>query len=254
MKLLGLIGYPLEHSFSANYFAKKFEKEKITDVEYRNFPLQNIDRMVSLIAEHQDLQGLNVTIPHKETVVPYLNQLHGAAKEIRAVNTIRIVRNGKNTELHGYNTDTYGFEAMILPYLQPHHRHAIILGTGGASKAVAYVLRQKRIMYRFVSRNIEKNFYSLSYKHLTNSLIENHEVLVNTTPVGMYLDKDIFPPIPYNVLSEKHLVVDLIYNPAETSFMQKAREQGATALNGLKMLEEQAAKAWEVWNLKPEGT
>ena len=237
----GLIGYPLSHSFSPAYFKNKFEKEGI-DASYTAFPLPSVSDFPVLLNEHPELIGLNVTIPHKETVIPYLDVLHEDAKAVGAVNCIKI-EGGKTT---GYNTDITGFEKTLRPLLKPHHQQAFILGTGGASKAIAYVLDKLGIEYVKISR--ERKPDTLSYDSLMDEMFATHTLVINTTPLGMYPDVDSCPRIPYDVLNSDHLLYDLVYNPAETKFMRLGKQYGATTKNGLKMLELQAEAAWQIWN------
>lgn len=238
--LYGLIGYPLGHSFSALYFLEKFTQEGI-DAHYELFSLSDINEYPQLLKTHSDLKGLNVTVPYKESVIHYLDTLDETAFKVGAVNTINI-ENGKTT---GYNTDIAGFEKSLAPLLKPWHTRALILGTGGASKAVAYVLRKLKIDYQKVSRN--KLSGSLSYGELKSSLISNHKLIINTTPLGMYPKTDAAPSIAYEAISEEHLAYDLIYNPEETKFLSLCKRHGAQIKNGLEMLHLQADAAWDIW-------
>jgi shikimate dehydrogenase len=245
MNLLGLIGYPLTHSFSVDYFAKKFAKEKIQDYEYRNFPIDNLSKLPVLIDEQPDLTGLNVTIPYKEKIIPYLDELDPTAEKIGAVNTVKIIRDNGKKHLSGYNTDAYGFHHSLTPFLQKKHTGALILGTGGASKAVAYVFDQLGIDYLFVSRTPSKG--QISYREVCLPIISKHLIIVNTSPLGTYPDVDTYPDIPYDLLTPDHLLYDLVYNPPETAFLRFGHEKGTTCINGQKMLELQAEKSWEIW-------
>ncbi len=247
MRLFGLIGYPLSHSFSMKYFNDKFRNENIKDCEYRNFPIDTIEKLPSLVSQNTDLSGLNVTIPYKEKVIEYLDGTDLTAREIGAVNTIKITRSGNRILLTGYNTDAYGFYASITPHLKKSHRKAIILGTGGASKAVAYTLNQLGIIHVFVSRNPAKENH-ISYGDLTGKLINDYTIIVNTSPLGTYPDTDKYPDIPYEYITGRHLLYDLVYNPEMTKFLEKGSEKGAKTINGLMMLHLQAEKAWEIWN------
>ncbi len=247
MRLFGLIGYPLSHSFSAKYFARKFETENIPDTDYRLFPLENITDVTSLIALQPDLQGFNVTIPYKLAILPYLDHISDAAKSVGAVNCVKIDRNESGVELMGYNTDVYGFRESLIPALKPIHKNALVLGTGGAAKAVCYTLNELGITYKLVSRTGGENSV-LQYTQLTENIISDNLLIINTSPVGTFPDIDKCPDIPYHFLTSKHLLFDLIYNPAETKFLRLGREAGATVLNGSKMLELQAEKSWEIWN------
>jgi shikimate dehydrogenase len=245
MNLLGLVGYPLTHSFSVDYFAKKFAREKIRDYEYLNFPIDNISKFPLLLDEQPDLTGLNVTIPYKEKIIPYLNELDPTAAKIGAVNTVKIARDNRKKHLSGYNTDAYGFHHSLTPVLQKKHTGALILGTGGASKAVAYVFDQLGIDFLFVSRTPSKG--QTSYREISLPIISKHLIIVNTSPLGTYPDVDTYPDIPYDLLTPDHILYDLVYNPPETAFLRFGREKGATCINGQKMLELQAEKSWEIW-------
>lgn len=247
MPKFGLIGYPLGHSFSQKYFTEKFKTENIPDTEYLNFPINQIDQFPLLVHNNIDLIGLNATIPYKEKIIPYLNELDDVAAKIGAVNTIKIVRNIGETKLIGYNTDYFGFEQSLKPYLKKHHQKSLILGTGGASKAVAYVFESLGVKYNYVSRNpVSDSIYS--YEQLTSELIQEYHIIVNTSPLGMYPKVDECPSIPYNSLTKDHILYDLIYNPEKTLFLQKGENAGAVVINGLPMLHIQAEKAWEIWN------
>ena len=246
MKTYGLIGYPLSHSFSAGYFKKKFEKENITDSEYKNFEIPSIDLLPEIIKNNPDLIGLNVTIPYKEQVIPFLDELDEAAKEIGAVNTIKIFRNGDKIILKGYNTDVYGFKETLKPLLKNNHQRALILGTGGAAKAVEYVLKNIGLSVLYISRKPE-NDNERGYNELNEIAIKNFPVIVNSSPIGMYPNVDACPDIPYEFITSNNLLYDLIYNPAETLFLKKGKEKGALIQNGLPMLELQAEKAYEIW-------
>jgi len=243
MKQYGLIGYPLSHSFSKGYFAEKFLKENITDANYDVFPLEKIDDFTALYQNKENLIGLNVTIPYKQQVIPFLDELDETSANIGAVNTVKFTQ-GKRI---GYNTDAYGFEMSLKPMLQSHHTNALILGTGGASKAVEYVLKKLGISFQYVSRN--KSDHTISYEQLDEFIIHNSKLIINSTPIGMYPNVDVAPNIPYNAISEKHLLYDLVYNPEETLFLKKGKEKGAQTKNGLEMLYLQAERSWEIWNI-----
>ena len=243
MKLYGLIGFPLTHSFSKKYFTEKFQRENITDSNYENFPLLSLDEFPGLIHSHPELKGLNVTIPYKEQMLKFLDEIDEAAKEIGAVNTIKIA-DGK---LKGFNTDYLGFMQSIIKILEPHHSHALILGTGGSSKAVGYGLKKMGIDFHYVSRNPEQ-LEELNYSELDKDAIRSHKLIINTTPLGMFPDVDQCPPISYEFLTASHLLYDLIYNPEETLFLKKGKEQMAKTENGLEMLQLQAERSWEIWN------
>lgn len=239
--LYGLIGYPLTHSFSPAYFAEKFEKLGIK-ASYRAFPLENIDELPALLAAHSDLKGLNVTIPYKQAVIPYLDELDATATGAGAVNCISIAA-GKRK---GYNTDVLGFLNSLKPLLAPHHTQALILGTGGAARAVAYALGSLGIKYTKVSRLEMAGV--LSYDELTAAVIQEHTLIINTTPLGMYPQIDAAPQIPYEALTSRHLLYDLVYNPLETKFLALGKDHGATIKNGLEMLHLQADASWDIWS------
>jgi len=241
VKQLGLIGYPLSHSFSKKYFAEKFQKENISGYDYDLFPLESIHDLPHLLKLYPNIVGLNVTIPYKEQVLEYLDDIDESAKEIGAVNTIKIV----DKKLIGYNTDVYGFEESLIPVLPKNNPKALILGTGGAAKAVAYVLTKLGITFRYVSRQKRENV--LTYDELNQKSMDNYHILVNTTPLGMYPNIDQAPAIPYDFATDKHLLYDLVYNPEKTLFLNKGLEKGATIINGQEMLILQAEKAWEIW-------
>lgn len=247
MDKYGLIGYPLKHSFSISYFNEKFQSENI-DAEYVNFEIPRIEDFMEVVEENPNLRGLNVTIPYKEQVIPYLDELDKDTAKIGAVNVIKIIPQGKgDVKLVGYNSDIIGFTRSIEPLLQSHHVKALILGTGGASKAVFHGLANLGIEATFVSRT-KKNNDILTYQELTPEIMQEHTVIVNTTPLGMYPNVDACPDIPYDQLTPNHLLYDLLYNPHETLFMKKGMERGATVKNGLEMLLLQAFVSWEIWN------
>lgn len=237
----GLIGYPLTHSFSPSYFNNKFQHEGV-DAVYHSFAIPDIEHFTTLLQTHPHLSGLNVTIPYKQSVISYLNELDTVAEVIGAVNCIAIT----NGNTKGYNTDVIGFEQSLLPLLQPHHTHALVLGTGGASKAVRYVLHKLDIAYQMVSRT--KGPANLTYHDLTDELIAAHPIIINTTPQGMYPYVDKAPLIPFTSVGSGHLLYDLIYNPEETLFLRTGKIQGAQTRNGLEMLHLQAEAAWRIWN------
>ena len=245
MKKYGLLGYPLGHSFSRNYFNQKFEAERI-DAEYLNFEIPEIKEIKNVIKENPELNGLNVTIPYKEQVIPYLDDLDEDAHLIGAVNVIKFSKGlfGK-VKLKGYNSDIIGFKQSIEPLLKEHHRKALILGTGGASKAVFQGLKQLGVASTFVSRKAKE--YCITYEEITPKVMEQYTVIVNTTPLGMYPNVNACPDIPYDLLTSDHLLYDLLYNPDETLFMRKGKEKGAVVKNGLEMLLLQAFAAWEIW-------
>lgn len=249
MRLFALIGYPLTHSFSKKYFTEKFEREGISNCRYELLELPDYKDFPNLIASHPDLVGLNVTIPHKQNIIPFLDELDRAsAARIGAVNTIKILANGR---LKGYNTDYYGFRLSLEQWLQSLNvsiegLKALVLGNGGAAKAVFAALEDIQISYQIVSR--QKTASTISYEDLTKDVIASHHLIINTSPVGTYPKVDECPAIPYEWLNEKHLLYDLVYNPAETLFLKKGKQQNAQTHNGLPMLQLQAEKAWEIWN------
>lgn len=246
MKKYGLIGNPLGHSFSKGYFNEKFSNENI-DAEYVNFEIPTIDDLPAVIAENKNLCGLNVTIPYKEKVISYLDEVTTDARAIGAVNVIRIERNAKGEpRLIGYNSDIVGFTQSIEPMLENHHKKALILGTGGASKAIFHGLKKLGIEAIFVSRRNMAG--TVQYKDITPEVIQEYNVIVNCTPCGMYPHSDECPDLPYEAITEKNLLYDLIYNPDQTLFMRKGAERGAKVKNGLEMLLLQAFDSWRFWN------
>lgn len=244
-KIFGLVGYPLGHSFSKKYFNEKFADENI-DAEYKNFEIEDINEVTDII-NHNDICGLNVTIPHKISVIPLLSQIDPIAEAIGSVNVIKIIRTDNGIITRGYNTDAIGFTTSIKPLIQPHHRHALVLGTGGASKAVVYALQQLLgIDVQSVSRNPAPGI--ITYADLDSKIMESHTVVVNATPLGMYPHVETHPDIPYRLLSPQHLCFDLTYNPSVTTFMRMSSEFGAKTCNGKGMLIGQALAAWNIWN------
>ena len=246
MDKYGLIGYPLGHSFSISYFNEKFKNEDI-DAEYINFEIPTIDALPEVLASNPELKGLNVTIPYKEKVIPFLDSVSPEARAIGAVNVIRIVRDGGQARLTGYNSDYTGFArsfATLAAGRRPEK--ALVLGTGGASKAIAAALQDMNIVVRKVSRHPAAG--QLSYGDLTPAVMAAHTVIVNATPLGMYPATEACPPIPYELITPAHICYDAIYNPSETTFMKLAARQGATVSNGMQMLYGQADAAWEIWN------
>lgn len=242
MSKFGLIGKNIDYSFSEKFFSEKFERENLPYV-YQNFDVPSIDFIKEIIAKNPDLKGLNVTIPYKESIIPYLDFLDETAKKIGAVNTIKI---SEEKKLTGYNTDFYGFQKSLEKFFPLQKKTALILGTGGASKAIAYTLENLKFDYKFISRT--QNSITISYESLSKSIIENHLLIVNCTPLGTYPNIHEYPSIPYEFVTENHLLFDLIYNPAETEFLKQGKIRGAKTVNGLEMLELQAEKAWEIWN------
>ncbi len=246
MKTYGLIGKTLGHSFSKRYFTEKFEKEEI-NARYELFELPDIVQFPALV-DGNYLSGLNVTIPYKEQIIPFLDELDTVAQEVGAVNTIRFIRSESRMMLKGYNTDVAGFANSFAPLLQPQHKSALILGTGGASKAVTYALKTLNIGYKFVSRKPSGDNYS--YQQLTKEIIEKYKIIINCTPAGTFPNVDAAPEIPYQYLSSGHLLYDLIYNPEKTLFCKLGEKRGATIKNGLDMLYGQAIAAWKIWNME----
>lgn len=249
MDKYGLIGYPLGHSFSKNFFNEKFEDEDI-NAQYLNFELPNIESLPEVIDMNPELKGLNVTIPYKEKVISYLDYISPEARAIGAVNVIRVSHKGKNVVLRGYNSDVIGFTKSIEPLLDRYHKKALILGTGGASKAINYGLRSLGLETVFVSRF--KRPGTIQYDEITPEVIKEYNVIVNCTPVGMYPKVDVCPQLPYEAMDSHTLLYDLIYNPDQTLFLQKGAERGATVKNGLEMLLLQAFASWEFWNGKEQ--
>ena len=242
MRLFGLIGYPLAHSFSKNYFTEKFKKEGIEDCTYKNFQLATISDLHRVLEENPVLQGLNVTIPYKESILQFLNESNELVRQTGACNCIKI----ENKKLFGYNTDVIGFERSLLTKLQSHHTNALILGTGGAAKAVEFVLHKNSIQYKNVSR--QPSTHSLSYDHVTEEIIKKNTLIINTTPVGMFPHTNEILPLPYYAITPKHFLFDLIYNPLKTLFLSKGEEYGAIIQNGYDMLIYQAEESWKIWN------
>ena len=245
-KLIGLIGYPLEHSLSERYFNEKFSRLGYDFIEYRNFPLEDIEELPELLDLFPEICGLNVTSPHKRSVIKFLNEIDPVAKQVGSVNTIMIRRGQDTLWLKGYNTDVNGFEKSFVPLLEPHHRAALILGTGGAARAVAYVLGKLGIEYRYVSRSFKQEDAVL-YSELDKVIMERYKIIINATPLGMYPDINLYPPIPYDLITGDHLLYDLIYNPPVTRFLEFGQNKGAKVSNGLMMLYEQADASWEIF-------
>ncbi|MBO7084279.1 MAG: shikimate dehydrogenase [Bacteroidales bacterium] len=242
MKRFALIGHPLGHSFSQAYFTEKFQREKI-DACYEVFDLENISEIRQILLKYTDLQGFNVTIPYKEAIIPYLDDIDKTAEEVGAVNTVKVLEDGK---LKGFNTDIIGLEASLCVIAKEARHPALILGTGGASKAVQYVLKQQGLPFHLVSRDPNKGHFT--YEALTPEIIKEHLLIINATPVGMAPKITEAPVIPYEALTSQHILFDLIYNPEETLFLKRGKEHGAQTINGLTMLHAQAEASWEVWN------
>ncbi|WP_166382179.1 shikimate dehydrogenase family protein [Polaribacter sp. 11A2H] len=244
-KVFGLLGKDIEYSFSRGYFTEKFEKLDLQKYKYVNFDIQKIEDFTAVIKEGGDsLGGINVTIPYKEEVMKYLDKLDETAKAIGAVNTIKFTKRGN---LKGYNSDVVGFEKSIFPLIKKHHKRALILGTGGASKAIAYALKKNDIKFKFVSRKPEGK-KEISYQDLTEEMMEKYQIIINSSPVGTSPNTDRCPDIPYKFITENHLLYDLIYNPEVTTFLAKGKAQGATIKNGYEMLQLQAEESWRIWN------
>jgi len=243
---LGLIGYPLGHSFSKRYFSMKFKQENCKNIEYLNFELPDIDIFPAFLKRYPNLVGLNVTIPYKREILKFVNYKSEVVRQIRAANTLTIL---PGRRIIADNTDVIGFERSILPHLKNHHQRALILGTGGAAQAVAYVFKKLGISYLFVSRN-PQNKHQLSYEDLHSGIFRYFKIVVNTTPVGSYPHVDHIVQFPYDLITDLHLFYDLIYNPSKTRFLQEAEKKGATILNGLEMLQLQAEASWEIWTKK----
>lgn len=246
MNKFGLIGFPLTHSFSKKYYDAKIEREQISGIGYELYPIPAITDFPALVENEPKLMGINVTIPYKIAVMNYLDRLSPEAEAIAAVNCIRIERNNGKPLLTGYNTDVDGFTASLRPLLKPHHDAAIILGNGGAAKAVSFALGQLGIAHTVVSRAARNG--QLTYAQLDAAVIGIHPLIINTTPLGTYPDVTGCPDIPYDLLDDRHLLYDLVYNPPETEFLKRGKAQGAATKNGLEMLERQAERNWEIWN------
>jgi len=246
MKRYGLLGFPLTHSFSKKYFTEKFETENI-DSTYDNFEIDNINKFSNIIKKNPEIIGLNVTIPYKEQVIPFLDELNDSAREIGAVNTIQVKQTESGIHLKGFNTDTFGFENSLKPLLKEHHKKALILGTGGASKALKYVLTKLGI--DFISASIEElKENEIRYEDIDEKMMNERLLIINATPLGTFPKVDSCANIPYEFITEKHLLFDLVYNPEITKFLQNGIDKGATVKNGFDMLLGQAKKAYEIWN------
>jgi shikimate dehydrogenase len=246
MRIYGLIGYPLGHSFSKKYFTEKFLNENIQDCSYENYPLKNLDGFIELIASEPDLCGLNVTIPYKSEIIRFLDYTDAEAKEIGAVNVVKIKRTRDKISLSGFNSDVTGIKDTLLPFINDSVRNALILGTGGSSRAVYHVLRKFGLNVNLVSRESKPGI--LTYTDLDSVILEQTQLIVNTTPLGMFPNTETMPGINYKYLNRNHILFDLVYNPEITSFLRKGEEQGCLIISGIKMLHSQAEKAWEIWN------
>lgn len=249
MDKYGLIGYPLGHSFSISYFNEKFQNEKI-DATYENFEIPDITSLTEILESNPNLRGLNVTIPYKQQVMKYLDMISPEARAIGAVNVIKVTHSGSKTILKGFNSDVIGFAKSIEPMLEPSHKKALILGTGGASKAIDYGLKSLGLETLFVSRSKKQD--TIQYEDITPEIICEYKVIVNCTPVGMYPHANECPKLPYEAMDTHTLLYDLIYNPDETLFMKNGKKYGATVVNGLEMLLLQAFASWEFWNGKEQ--
>jgi len=241
MKLYGLIGFPLAHSFSARYFTQKFEQEGLVDSHYHNFEIADVYEIKKILSEHPQLLGLNVTIPHKQSIIELLDEIHPDVEAIGAVNVIRVI-SGKTI---GYNTDAIGFKKSLEGWLPTNLSGALVLGTGGASKAIAHVLKQMGITTKVVSRKTDAD---LNYESIDEAILQQHKLIINCTPVGTFPNLNDCPPIPYQFLSKNHYLFDLVYNPAETLFLKKGVQHHAKTKNGFEMLVLQAEAAWKIWN------
>lgn len=241
MQTYGLIGFPLGHSFSAKYFAEKFAAERIEGCEYLNFEIENIERIKDIISQTATLKGFNITIPYKQAIMPYLNSISYEAAEIGAVNCVRVTDKG----LHGYNTDAYGFTSSLLKLIGDERPSALVLGSGGASKAACYALKSLKIKYSVVSRGVVEG--GLTYEQLTSEVIATHRLIINCTPLGTFPKVEGAPEIPYKLLTNSHFLFDMVYNPPLTQFLSRGAEYGAQICNGQGMLQAQAEKSWEIW-------
>jgi shikimate dehydrogenase len=245
-RLFGLIGSSLVHSSSKDYFERKFMDEGITDAAFSNFELANLDYVPVILDHFPNLEGLAVTVPYKTSIIPLMMRITDEVKEIRAMNVVKIKRRENTVQLHGYNTDVCGFEKSIIPYLHSSHNRALVLGSGGAGKAVGYVFQKLGIEYRYVSRHNLAGVFS--YEELSEDIIASYPLIVNATSLGMYPHVDTFPDIPYEGIGERHLLFDLVYNPEMSIFLKKGQEHGAFIKNGYDMLRFQAEEAWRIWN------
>jgi shikimate dehydrogenase len=244
MALYGLIGYPLSHSFSKDYFTKKFEREGLQEHRFENFSIPQVRQLEEIIRSHDNLKGLSVTIPHKQAVLPLLTDMDSSAGVVGACNCIKV----EGTRLSGYNTDIMGFKNSLVPLLQPQHTKALILGKGGAAKAVGYVLEQLAIDYLFVERKSSRDEQSILFENVSKELVKERKLIVNTTPLGTFPAVDTCPDIPYDALTQEHLLFDLVYNPAKTLFLQRGEAMGTITKNGYEMLVLQAEESWRIWN------
>ncbi|HEY8688868.1 MAG TPA: shikimate dehydrogenase [Chitinophagaceae bacterium] len=244
MKLYGLIGYPLGHSFSKKYFSEKFLREGITDCRYELFAIPSIKDLPLVINSNPDLKGLNVTIPYKQKVLDYVNETTDAVKNIGAANTIKFA----GDKIIAYNTDVIGFENSLIQKIKPSHKKALVLGTGGSSKAIQYVLKKLGIDFLLVTRNQSLQEGFINYSMIDEAMINDHQLIINCTPVGMYPKDNEYPQLPYKFLSSQHYLYDLVYKPEKTLFLKRGEDKGATIQNGLDMLTIQAEESWKIWN------
>jgi len=249
MRKFGLIGKLLDHSWSKEYFHQKFIRENFSDCVYENFQLDDLENLRELILSDHELCGLNVTIPYKLEIMDYVDITDPVAEAVQAVNCIKITRNGNIINLTGYNTDTIAFRESLKPLLRKENRKALVLGTGGSSRAVCHALKDLHIEYTLVSRKEKAG--AMTHAELDRRFITDHEIIINATPVGMFPNNDQYPLLPYQYITSQHLLYDLTYNPEETLFLKKGRETGAQVKNGLEMLHLQAELSWEIWNSSP---
>lgn len=248
MKLYGLIGQSLAHSLSPQIFSEIFRKENQTDVEYRLFPMKDLSQLWKLLQENPELCGFNVTIPFKQLIVPYLDETDKISAETGVVNTVKVIRSHHNISLSGYNTDVIGFEKTLTGYVKVQNVKALVLGSGGVSKSVEYVLKKLNISYLTVSRKASP--YTITYEQLNEEIIRSHQLIINCTPLGMFPYQHTYPKIPYNFLDSGHYLYDMVYNPAETVFLKKGLEKGSFVKNGIEMLHIQAKEAWKIWSAR----
>lgn len=245
MKIFGLVGYPLSHSFSPFIFQKIFEREKITGCVYQLFELKELNGIRDFLIQHSEIAGLNITIPYKQQIIDFLDEKDEIAEQTGAVNTVKIFRQGKIIYLKGYNTDVTGFEQSLRDFVPPDISHALILGNGGAAKAVQYVFKKMNINYLIISRKKTEN--SLRYTDLNKDIFDKYHLIINCTPLGMFPNRDSFPEIPYHFLNKRHFLFDMVYNPEETLFLLKGKKMGCQTMNGMKMLEKQAFESFRIW-------
>jgi len=246
MRKYGLIGFPLGHSFSQKYFTEKFAREQINDCFYENFPIESIGRLPELLRDNPDVCGLNVTIPYKTSVLEYVDVTDPAVIDIGAANVLKIKKIEGRPRIIGYNSDTYGIRESVMPYISQNLKSALILGTGGSSKAVAYTIKKLGLSVTMVSRKRNPGF--IRYSEITASVIAKTDMIINTTPLGMFPDITSCPEIDYDLLNDHHILFDLVYNPEMTEFLIRGKERGCKIISGLQMLYSQAERSWEIWN------